>query len=195
MNNEMVELVEKFGILLLGWLLGLATTLVQKKSRIRTLKTALEKEIADARKWLLNSKRHLEYMIQLCVIGEISNHGPVKIPVHIYKSNFAEATLKLNEGERGSFHAIYTRIDQLNDKYDELMELNKACGDDNTKMRQLAGALELYYCNVWTTLHLIDFHLRNRKALNRVFHNAPELGEERAKEMYDEMNARLMQLA
>src|ERR1051325_7832627 len=118
-------------------------------------------------------------MIQLLVVGNLASRGPVKIPVHIYQNNFAEVTLKLNKAERGSFHAIYTRIDKVNEDYGELMGLVRICADDKSRMHDLAGALDLYYRNVCTALHLIAFHLENRKHLSKVFFDAPELGEDR----------------
>ena len=132
-------MVEKLALLIIGWVLGLATTAAQKKFRSRSLKKALEHEISDVLGWLQNSKLHLEMMIQLLVVGESASRGPVKIPVHIYQSNFAEVTLKLNKAERGSFHAIYTRIDDLNEKYDELMALVRTCVEDAGERRRLAG--------------------------------------------------------
>lgn len=190
-----MDIVEKFALLLVGWLLGLLTTYAQKRFRVRGLKKALEKEIADASGWLKLTKLHLEQMLQLCAVGEVAAQGPVKIPVHIYVSNFAEATLKLDQGERGSFNAIYTRNDLINEKNVELMELNRICAENKTRMRELAGALELYYRNVWTALHLIQFHLRNRKSLNKAFHNDPELGQEYYHVMNQQIDDRLMKLA
>jgi len=195
MTKEELDLIEKAGLLVVGWFLGLLTTAAQKRRRVSTLKKALEAEIADAKRWLLLTKLHLEQMLQLCAVGEIASQGPVKIPVPIFATNFAEATLKLNEGERGSFNAIYTRIGLVNEHHDKLMELNRIVADDVTRMGELAGELELYYTNVWTAIHLIEFHLRNGKNLNKVFNSDPELGLEYYQRIQKQIGDRLMGLA
>lgn len=190
-----MELIEKVGLLVLGWLLGLMTTTAQKKYRARVLKKALEKEIADAKRWLKRNQLTLEDMIKLVVVGKVATYGPVVTPMPIYKANYAEATLKLNEGERVSFSAIYTQIDMLNNKYDELTKLSIECTKDPGKMRDYAGKLELCYSNIWRTLHMIDFHLKNKKRLNHDLTTNGELGEEASIRMEEQVNQRLMDLA
>ncbi len=168
MNNEIANSLFALGGVALGWILSEATGWVKSKRRARMLRRALEQEIDDARGALKRVQLEVEKSLQLSILGYLSTTGPVKVPIHIYNTHFAEASLKLSQSERISFNAIYYIIETINGLMDQLQRRLLAAGKEPTQEKrfEVGQTLELMYFNTRHVLFNINYHLKNKKNLD-----------------------------
>jgi hypothetical protein len=151
---------------LFGWILGETTSLLKKRWSIRNLKKSLFLEIEDALSWLKRNQITLEYVIQLAVLKEFIDVGPVKVPTHIYDKHFPEISPHLTKSERVSYNSIYNLIHRSYEDMSRLIDLIRADPGDDEKRRELTGILEAIYHNTSMAIYQIQYHLANKENLD-----------------------------
>jgi len=149
-----------------GWFIGETTGLLKKRWSIRNLKKSLYVEMSDTLSWLKRNQLTIEHIIQLTVLKEFVDFGPVKVPTHIYDKHFPEISPNLTNSERVSYNSIYNLIHRSHDDSLRLIDLIRSENFDKTKSKEYMGILEALYYNISMAVYQIQYHIDNKDDLD-----------------------------
>ncbi len=149
-----------------GWILGETTGLLKKRWSVCILKRSLYVEMTDALSWLKRNQITIEHIIQLTVLKEFIDFGPVKVPTHIYDKHFPEISPHLTSSERVSYNSIYNLIHRYHEDSSRLIELIRSEDFDKTKSKEYMGILEALYYNISMAVYQIQYHIANKDNLD-----------------------------
>jgi hypothetical protein len=172
-----------------GWFLGETTGWLKKRWSVHNLKKSLLLEIEDALGWLRRNQITIEHIIQLVVLNEFIDAGPVQVPTHIYDNHFPEISTHLTRSERVSYNSIYNLIHLCDKDSGRLVDLIRSNQFNNNKRKEFKGVLEAMHHNVYMAISQIQYHLANRKDLD-VF----KVTDEQTKQIEDEIIRRLHEI-
>jgi hypothetical protein len=185
-DTSLLKHLVTLAAIVFGWFLGETTSWFKKRWSIRNLRKSLLLEIEDALDWLKRNQLTIEHIIQLTVLGELIDLGPIKVPTHIYDNYFHEISTHLTRSERVSYNSIYQHIHLSYKDSTRLVELIRSLPFDNNKRKEVAGILDAMYHNVSMAITQIQYHLANRKHLD-----VSKVSSEQAKQMEDAITAKL----
>lgn len=149
-----------------GWVLGETTGLLKMRWSLHILKRSLYVEMTEALSWLKRNQITIEHIIQLTVLKEFIDFGPVQVPTHIYDKHFPEISPHLTNSERVSYNSIYNLIHRSHEDSSRLTELIRCENLDKTKSKEYMGILEALYNNISTAIYQIQYHMANKDNLD-----------------------------
>lgn len=164
-SNNLVYIITLAAVVF-GWFLGEATALLKKRWSIRILKRSLYVEMTEALSWLKRNQITIEHIIQLTVLKEFIDFGPVKVPTHIYDKHFTEILPHLTNSERVSYNSIYNLIHRYHEDSQRLTKLIRSENFDKAKIKEYMEILEAVYYNISMAIYQIQYHMANKGNLD-----------------------------
>lgn len=165
-NSSVLSYVITLGAVAIGWVLGETSGWFKKRYSVRNLKKSLFLEIEDCHSWLLRNQITLEHLIQLAVLKEVGEFGPVEVPTYIYDNHIPQILPHLSRSERISYISIYNLIRSSHKDSIKLRELGQKVNSADFEIKEFSSILEAVFYNTSLAIFQIQYHLDNTSTLN-----------------------------
>lgn len=166
MSGELTSAIVTIAAVLFGWLLGEGTSQIREWQKRRRVIAALYEELLDCESFIRRNIMTSELLIQIVEVKAFAGFVPVAAPHVVFQKHYPEVVVRLRRGERISFTAIHTRIDEMNKMAKDIATRMSAKSTTDESVESLAELLAAFRITAQVSAQLIVFHHVNGRRVD-----------------------------